>query len=125
MDEAEFGLNASGDSEMEILLLTNHHAENTLGDDEGFIDSFSNLKLGNGVVATSSGTNTDFIVVSATCMSFIFTVVNAINCTHSHAHTHLLYTDDDLKGIVLSPPMSPLHPHIFRFSCSAAGFPPN
>jgi hypothetical protein len=57
MDEAVLGLNASSDSEIGT---ENHGGEE-------FVDGFSSLTLG----ASSTDIDTNFIVVSATCRSFI------------------------------------------------------
>jgi hypothetical protein len=76
MDEAELGLNAinSGDSEIENLLPTNRQepTENPGGEavnGEEFVDGFSNLTLALGADSTEIDTN--FIVISAACRSFI------------------------------------------------------
>ena len=45
IDEAELGLNASGDSEIEDLRLTNHQEPENRGGEE-VVDGFSNLTLG-------------------------------------------------------------------------------
>lgn len=67
MDEAELGLNASGDSEIEYLEPRNRRKPTESHGGKEFIDGISNLTLGAG----STEIDTNFIVISAACRSFI------------------------------------------------------
>lgn len=70
MDEAELGLNASGDSEIEYIQPTNRQEPTENHGGEEFVDGFSNLTLGAGS-SRSTKIDTNFIVISAACRSFI------------------------------------------------------
>lgn len=79
MDEAELGLYASDDSELENLQ-RQEPTENRGG--EEFVDGFSNLTLGASLSANSTKIDTNFIVISATGRSFFKFLSNNFTLTH-------------------------------------------